>query len=169
MTVRVVTTVTAIATTIEDEARARPRDVDHAARAGARVEAGVVAPDLGTGIGDDHPREALLRPGSNVVGLIHVPRLPMVLGGPGRAPLPLGGIHEVTAPCRRLHDAVHDLPFVAIAVARLAVIAGRVHRQGLLRGRLLPQENAVVPLPAGLLCQSVLEEAETRIRCGDLF
>jgi len=157
MTVRVATTVTTIVTTIEDEAQARPRDADHAAQAGAQVGAGagagVVAPDPGTAAGDDRSREVHPHPRGCVVGLIHVPRHPAVQGGPGRAPLPLGGIREVTVLCLHLQDAVHDLPSVAIAVARLVTIAGRVHRQGLLQGRLLPQENVVVPLPADLLCQ----------------
>ena len=157
MAVRVATSVTTTATTIEDEVRALPRDADHAARAGARAGAGagagVLAPDLGTGTGDDHSREVHPHPRDSVVGLIHVPRHPVDLEGPGRVPLPLGGIHEVTVPCRRLQDAVHDLPSVAIAAARLVMIADRAHRQGLPRGRLLPQGNVVVPLPAGLLCQ----------------
>ena len=132
MIVREVTTATA--TTIGDEARVHPRDVDYAAQAGLQVGVGVgaAALGLGTGVEDGHPREVHLHPRGSVVGSIPIHLHPVVLGDQGRVRLPLGGIHEATVPCRHPQGVVHPLLLVVTVVARLVAIAGRVHRQGLL-------------------------------------
>jgi len=144
-----------IATIIEDEVQVRLRDVDHTAEAEVRIGtgAGVVVPDVEIGTEDDRPQEPHLHPPGAVLDLIHAHHPLVVPGDPGRTLPPPRGVLEVTAPCHHLQGVDHHLLPVVIAAARLVTIGDRVHLQGHLRGRGLPQENAVVLLPLVLRCQ----------------